>query len=112
MYHDLSKGEKKIARAAIDKGLETEFKLGMEKFETILKDWRAGKFESNKDAYHKLFKAISDKDKAIGRRYDGLTGGRYLITVAGIYKDGYISEEDIEGFSEHTKAIIQFWLEQ
>lgn len=110
--HELSKSEKKVARAAIDKGLEAEFKEGMEKFEAILKDWRAGKFASNKEAYHKLFKAVDGKDGAIGRRYDGLTGGRYLITVAGIYKDGYIGEADIEGFSEQTKAILKFWAAQ
>lgn len=44
MYYELSKKEKKIARACIDKGLEAEFQKGMEKFETIIHDWRNGKF--------------------------------------------------------------------
>src|SRR6188474_1851497 len=112
MFHELSKGEKKVARAAIDKGLDAEFREGMEKFEAIIKDWRAGKFATNRDAYHKLFKAVDEKDDAISKRYDGLTGGRYLLTVAGIYKDGYINEEDIKAFSEKTKAILKFWSEQ
>ncbi len=107
--NELSKGEKKVARAAIDKGLDREFRKGMEEFEAIVKDWREGKFPTNKEAYHKLFKAVDEKDNAISRRYDGLTGGRYLITVAGIFMDGYITEEDISGFREETKDIINSW---
>ena len=108
---ELTKSEKKVARAAIDKGLDAEFREGLENFEAILKDWREGKFETNKEAYHKLFKAVDDKDSAISRRYDGLTGGRYLMTVAAIYKDGYISEEDISGFQDNSKDYIKRWLE-
>jgi hypothetical protein len=110
MLYELTKSEKKVARTAIDKGLDTEFREGMEKFEAIVKDWREGKFATNKEAYHKLFKAVNEKDGAIGRRYDGLTGGRYLLTVIGILQDGYISEDDIEGFSEKTKGVINSWL--
>jgi hypothetical protein len=69
MIYELSKSEKKIARAAIDKGLDAEFRKGMENFEAIVKDWREGKFAGNKDAYHKLFKAVDEKDNAISNRY-------------------------------------------
>ena len=105
--HELTKAEKKVARAAIDKGLDAEFKEGLENFESILQDWRQGKFASNKEAYHKIFKAVDDKDYAISRRYDGLTGRRYLLTVANIYSDGYINEDDIAGFREETKKVIK-----
>jgi hypothetical protein len=107
--HELSKGEKKVARAAIDKGLDAEFTESMENVEAIIKDWREGKFISNKEAYHKLFKAVNDKNDAISSRYDGLTGGRYLTTVMSIFVDGYINEKDIEGFKEETKEIITSW---
>ncbi|MDB5280491.1 MAG: hypothetical protein JWR61_5446 [Ferruginibacter sp.] len=40
--YELTKAEKKIARAAIDKGLHAEFKEGLENFESILQDWRQG----------------------------------------------------------------------
>ena len=46
--HQLSKREKKIARYCIDKGLEAEFREGLEKSEAIIQDWRVGKFETNK----------------------------------------------------------------
>ncbi len=107
MFHELSKREKKIAKACIDKGLDAEFKEGLENFQAIIQDWRAGKFESNKEAYHQLFKAIDKKDNAISRRYDGLTGSRWLITVVELFREGYISEDDIKDFSDETKAVIK-----
>src|SRR5690348_16865181 len=106
MDHQLTKAEKKIARVCLDKGLDAEFREGLERFALILDDWRAGKFGSNKEAYHKLFGAVYDKDKSIARRYDGLTGSRWLITSIGILNDGYISRKDVEGFSDVTKGII------
>ncbi len=106
--YELTKVEKKVARAAIDKALDAEFREGMEKFEAIIKDWRDGKFETTKDAYHKLFKAVDEKDNAISSRYDGLSGGRYLLTVFAILQDGYITEADIEGFRDETKALLQY----
>jgi hypothetical protein len=108
---DLSKSEKKLARVAIDKGLHAELLEGLENFEAILKNWRAGKFETNIEAYHTLYSAVKDKDYAIQRRYDGLSGGRYLTTVAAIYKDGYINDEDIAGFQEVNKKYIKRRLE-
>jgi len=104
--YELSKREKKIARYCIDKGLDAEFREGLEKSEAVIQDWRAGKFESNKDAYHALYNAVDAKDNAISRRYDGLSGSRWLLTVAAIFRDGYISEEDIKDFSDHAKAVI------
>ena len=83
MYHELSKREKKIARACIDKGLEAEFREGLEKSASIVADWRDGKFSNHKEAYHQLYNAIDEKVHAISKRYDGLGGSRWLITSRG-----------------------------
>ena len=113
MDRQLSKRDKKIARACIDKGLEAEFKEGLENFDAIIRDWREEKFTSNKEAYHELYKAISQKDKAISRRYDGLSGSHWFITVAAILHDGYISEDDAKDFSDETRLalnnLLQSW---
>jgi hypothetical protein len=110
MYYELSKRDKKVAKRCIDKGVDAEFKEGLENFQAILQQWREGKFASNKEAYHQLFKAVDKKDNAIGRRYDGLTGSRWLITVIQILQDGFISEEDIKDFSDETKAVIDSFI--
>jgi hypothetical protein len=110
MYHQLSKRDKKIAKACIDKGLEAEFHEGLQTFEAIIREWKNGKFATDKEAYHALYKAVDKKDHAIARRYDGLTGSRWLITVADILQDGYISEESINDFSDETKDVLKGWL--
>jgi hypothetical protein len=46
------------------------------------------------------------KDNAIARRYDGLSGSRWLITVTHLLHEGYISTDDIKDFSDVTKAMI------
>ena len=108
MYYELSKREKKIAKACIDKGLDAEFQDGLKKIETIIHDWRAGKFAGNSEAYHQLYQTLAKQDKKISNRYDGLTGSRWLITVVAILLDGYLSEDDIKDFSEETKSRIRF----
>jgi hypothetical protein len=107
MYYELSKREKKIARECIDKGLDAAFKEGLEKSEAVISDWRQGKFSTNKEAYHKLYKALTDNDDAITRRYDGLTGSRWLITVAQLFSEKIIIGDDIKEFSDETKDIIR-----
>ena len=113
MDRQLSKRDKKIAKACIDKGLEAEFREGMENFDVIIRDWREGKFTSNREAYHQLDKAIHMKNKAISRRYDRLSGSHWFMAVAAILNDGYITEEDVKDFSEETKSalnnLLQFW---
>jgi hypothetical protein len=83
---DLSKREKKIARDAIEKGVLAEFKVSLKESETIIKEWRNGQLD-NRQAYHKLFKAIMVQNKHIARRYDDMRGSRYLSTVAAILYD-------------------------
>lgn len=103
---DLPKREKKIARALIDKGLNIEFANALDEFHEILVDWKSNS-KDNKESYHKIYRAVIDNDKHIGRRYDGLTGSRYFITVVSLYIDGIISDEDINDFSEETKEKIK-----
>lgn len=109
MYYELTKKEKKIARECIDKSLDAAFKEGLENSEAVIREWRQGKFSTNKEAYHKLYKTLTDKDDAIVRRYDGLKGSRYLVTVAQLFFEKVITEDDIKDFSDQTKAVIRFF---
>lgn len=109
MYYDLNKKDKKIARAAIDKGVDAEYKAGLEEAAAIISHWNSGKL-NNKESYLKLYKAVEERDKALGKRYDGLGGSRYLMTVAAILYDGYITEEDVKDFSDATKEQMNRWI--
>ena len=107
---DLSKREKKIARDAIEKGVLAEFKVSLEETEAIIKEWRNGQLD-NRQAYYKVFKAIMKQDKHIAQRYDDMRGSRYLLTVAAILYDGYITEGDIKDFSEEAKEQVSRWIQ-
>jgi hypothetical protein len=105
MHHELTKHEKKIARILIDKGTDIEFRIALEQVDKIITEWKKGGMD-NRTTYHKMYKKVDEQDSRISNRYDGLTGSRYLITVANIYIDGQIDEADIKDFSEQTKAIL------
>ena len=103
---ELSKREKKIARECIDKALQAEFREGLEKVEAIISEWKNGKYADNGEAHRTLHKTIRETDKAIAIRYDRITGSNYLDTVIDVLVSGYIRKEDIEGFNETIKEVI------
>jgi hypothetical protein len=109
MYHELSKREKKIARVIIDKGVDAEFTAGIEKAKQVIAEWENGGL-TNRESYHKLYSPVKEHDKRISKRYDGLTGSRYLVTVAVILFDGQITEDDIKDFSDEAKQSIYSWI--
>jgi len=103
---ELSKQEKKVAREIIETGLQKEFAKGLFDADTILHQWE-NKSTDNRDAYHLLFKKITDFDKHIARRYDGMTGSKYLFVIAAQFQDGIISESDLEKCSERVKQAVK-----
>ncbi|MEE1345406.1 MAG: hypothetical protein U0K49_11510 [Segatella copri] len=48
----------------------------------------------------KLYDKVYQFDKHIARRYDGMSGGRYYITVCYLYYDGVLTDEDIREFDD------------
>jgi len=104
---ELTKGEKKIAREIIEIGLQKEFSNGLLEAEKVLTDWKNNSI-NNRDAYHLLYQKIKNFDKHIARRYDGMTGSKYLFIIVAQLADGIISEEDLEKFPDEVKLKIKF----
>jgi len=102
---ELSKKDKKAAREVIEKGLQREFENGLSKTDSILESWRR-KEKENKETYHQLYKHIVNFDKHIARRYDGITGSRYLLTITSQMLDNVIHEEDLVDFSEEVRLYL------
>lgn len=75
----LSKKDKRIARELIEKGLQAEFRHGLLEMDPIIQQWK-NKQSENREAYHNLYKALTDFDKHIAIRYDRITGSRYVYT--------------------------------
>ena len=95
---ELTKPQKKIARKLINLGLQRE----CTKFMQSTKDFmdKNAPAEDAHDTYLKLYDKVYQFDKHIARRYDGMSGGRYYITVYCLYCDGVLTDEDIREFDD------------
>jgi hypothetical protein len=103
---ELSKADKRHARALISKGVEKEFAIGLSKFDTILQQWKDGK-QDNREAYHAVYESVISFNKHIARRYDYVSNSTLLFTVMAIYNDKLITDEDLKGFSEETMILLK-----
>jgi hypothetical protein len=102
---ELTKSDKKIARAIIEKGLQIEFGNGLNTAQRIIESWKVGKTDS-REAYLALFKQIKNFDKHIAWRYNNMSGSKYIYIIAGQIIDKIISKEELEEFSESAKENI------
>lgn len=95
---ELTKPQKKIARKLINLGLQRE----CAKFMQSTKDFmnKNASAEDAHDAYLNLYKRIDNFDEHIARRYDGISGGQYYITVYSLYFDGVLRDKDIREFDD------------
>ena len=104
---ELTKRERKIAREIIEVGLMKEFSNGLLEADKVLNDWKNNGM-NNREAYHLLYQKIKNFDKHIARRYDGMTGSKYVFIVVAQLADGVITEEDLEKFPEDVQLKIKF----
>jgi hypothetical protein len=99
---ELTKSEKKLARQLIEKGLQIEYKKGLEQQSEIIEQWKSGNTDT-KDSYLKLYQSVTSYDKYIAKRYDNIRGSKYLFIIAAQLADGIITLEEIEKFRIDTK---------
>jgi len=114
MYYELPKKDKKVARQLMDKGLLIEFERGLKSFDAILQKWKTENGDV-KETYYAIFSAVKDFDKHIARRYDGISGSRYLQTVVAQLVDDVYDISETDAFSpevkEQTLRSVKFWKE-
>jgi hypothetical protein len=103
---ELSKKDKKRVREIIETGIQKEFANGLFKADNILTGWK-NKSKKNRDAYHQLYEHIIDFDKHIARRYDGMTGSKYLFIIAGQLRESVISENDLRDLTDEAQNAIK-----
>jgi phospholipase/lecithinase/hemolysin len=108
MPAEFSKKDKRIAREAIEKGLQKEFQQGLQQFDAILQKWKDGQQE-NRDAYHNLYKSVRNFDKHIGRRYDNIKGSTYARILGEQLADKLISEEDLAEMTPDARRDVISW---
>ena len=104
---DLTKSQKKLARQVIEIGLIREFESGIGNIDKVIQQWKDGKAET-KETYYQIYKKLRKFDKQIARRYDGMTGSRYLFILAGQLADGVIKSEDLSEFDQEIRNKVIF----
>lgn len=109
MRYELTKKEKKLARELIEKGVQAEYRITLEKVKQVVTEWESGKTD-NRDSYQKLYKTVIEQNSHIAKRYDRISGSNYIMTVAVILFDKQITEEEINDFSEEAKEEILRWI--
>ena len=109
MYYILSKSQKKIARAVMDKGLENHYSRALTDVEKIIQKWHLGKFANTREAYMKLYQAVKRNDNNIGRIYNDKGGSRWVEVMTMQLKDGVITNEDLNEFDDEVRNIIINW---
>ncbi len=107
---ELSKKDKRVARAIIEKGLQVEFAQILNEAKKILEEWKSRPME-NREAYHLLFKSIYESDKHIAQRYDGMSGSKYVFILAAQLADGVISTDDLKDLSEEAMKSVRMLTE-
>lgn len=104
-YQKLSKKDKKIVRALIDKGIAEDFKRGMQHFDQLIQQLKSSP-ETPQEQYYKLYHEVRDFDKQISRMYDRLTGSNFLTILANQILQTLIDEAELDELSSEAKDQI------
>ena len=104
--YEPTKAEKKVLRMAIDKGLQKDFVTAITEMDAVRAKWKEQPWDAG-GTYHAMFRTMRDNDKYIARRYDGMTGGRYLMTVCMLYNEDKVTDEDLAGLREETMQRVR-----
>ena len=105
MHFDLTKSEKKLARQIIEKGIQQDYVNGIVNVKEIIDGWNKDSSD-HREVYHALYKTLTSHDKNIARKYDHLTGSKYILIIMTQLAEGLISKEDLEGFPDDLKERI------
>jgi enamine deaminase RidA (YjgF/YER057c/UK114 family) len=110
MPYELPKSQKKIARQIIETGLQREYQRGIEKADAVIEKWKSGKLDNQK-AYISIYKKLIAHDKHIGRRYNNMSGSKYLMIISGQVADGVVSFDELGELNDQARQVIQNWLD-
>ena len=117
---ELSKADKRLCRELINTGLERECKHFVEQIQEIANDpippEQLNEPYSEKNGisvervwhkrYIKLYNATERFNSHVAHRYDYITASKYLMCVAGLYMDHWLTDEEIARLSEEPRNYI------
>lgn len=107
---ELSKSDKRAARAIIRKGLMAECERGLQGAAQIINDWKSGNSDPHK-AYLDLYTHIADFDKGIAAQYDNLSNDSLIFALVRQLREGLLDAPELEGLSEEAREQVRRFLE-
>ena len=102
---ELTKSQKKKVRQLIEKALMHDYSDGIRTVRKVCDSYVDGESDP-KQHYHKLYSALTSKDKDIARRYDNLTGSRYLPTLIMLLREGVLSKDDVQELDDNLRQYL------
>ena len=102
---ELTKSQKKKVRQLIEKALMHDYSDAIRSIRNVCDSYVDGKSDP-KEYYHKLYSTLSSKDEDIARRYDNLTGSRYLPTLIMLLREGILSKSDLEELDDNLRKYL------
>ncbi len=104
--YELTKKEKKRAREIFSISIEKEFEAALKNSEIIIAKWK-NNTSTSREIFHEIHIYLDNLLKHLQSRYDDLRPSNYLLSLAGVLKDGYIMEDELRNFSAESKEIIK-----
>lgn len=102
---ELTKSQKRKVRELIQKALLQDYSDAIISIRKLSDSYIEGKSDP-KDHYHKLYSTLTSKDEEIARRYDDLTGSRYLPTLIMLLREGVLSTEDLQELDDDLRKQL------
>jgi len=104
--YELSKKGKKRAREIFSLSIEKEFETALQNSEEIIVK-RKNDIATSRELFHETRTYLNNFLKHLELRYDDLRSHDYLITLSEILKEGYITEKELQDFSDEAKEDIK-----
>jgi len=108
---ELTKPQRKKVRILLDLGLQRMYEQALKDTFEICEKFNE-KPDNPHDSYMKMYKTVTEYDKNIGRRFDGLSGSHYFNALLGLLTDEILTYDDLKDldseFRERTWATVQF----
>ena len=69
--------------------------------------------KSNHERYIELYKLIRERDKELGRAFDGLSRSKAHFQLLAMYRMGLVTEDELDVFEpetkDHIRETIKIW---
>jgi hypothetical protein len=109
--HSLTKKDKRVIRELISKGIEKEFKRGLEMSEQLLTEWRTTSGD-DREYYHKLRDELNAFHKRIVSLYDYTPNHMKPDVLSVQVREGLIDESELDALSPEGKEMISSYIKR